>query len=499
MDAESLCRPYYPIKDTALFGSANKKSFGSLVALHFLLAAGYTLHLCTRWSSVYAKLPSSRTSLPPPRISDTTNANIKGSAAAPAEASNLAADGRVLPLAKRVHKKMLIFTIANIVSNFIMGLSWLFWMFGNVLLSDSAAKGNETILSGASIEKLNASGKMNCAFFALFPAGIFGFVTSVFAFSDRFVALCIYQNPESPYVRLLSWRYMRMTFILFLGIAASGWITLSFQVSVSNLQQKCFEDQNFANVLVSVSSGVLHSFDYNCMIAGKNSTAIKHCISCNREICLNQDKGAVAFIAFLVFYLFAVSLGLISAIRIWLQVSRQLPAFVSSILKLWRWKVDARRSLEVQHTAAEQRVMSKPFVVVWIGLLLMILALSQRLSILVILMVNNRDSCDQIDPCGPCDVSCRSTAEVLANWMILDPFVLPFSSMAAELLNSFIMGAIMLWLTNKSRAGSVIRSRTSANRQEVSGQKAEKGWLEHSSEGRDLALEMSLEIRRLKN
>ena len=503
MDAESLCRPYYPIKDTTLFDRANKASFGSLVALHFLLAASYTLHLCTRWSSVYAKWPSSETSLPPRGIAGTTNANIEGGAAAPSEVSNLATDGLVLPFAKRVHKKMLIFTVANIVSNVIIGLSWLFWMLGNVLLSDSAVEGNDTILSGANIERLNASGKMNCAFFALFPAGMLCFVISVFAFSDRFVALCIYQNPKSPHVRLLSRRYMWMTVILFLAIAVSGWTTLGFQVSVSNLQRECFEDRSFANVLVSVSSGILHSFDYNCAIAGENSTAFNDCNSCNREICLIQDKAAVAFIAFLVFYLFAVSLSLISALRIWMQVSRQLPMFVSGILKLWRWKVDARQSVEDHHSAAEQRVMSKPLLVVWIGLLLMILALAQRLSILVIWMFESRDSCDlnNIITCGPCDVSCRSTSEVLANWIVLDPFVLPFSSMAAELLNSFIMGAIMLWLTTKSRAGTLIRmSRTSANRKEkVSGEKAEmNSWLEHSSEGRDLALEMSLDIRRLK-
>ncbi len=52
------------------------------------------------------------------------------------------------------------------------------------------------------------------------------FVISVFAFSDRFVALCIYLNPKSPHVRLLSRRYMWMTVILFLAIAVSGWITL---------------------------------------------------------------------------------------------------------------------------------------------------------------------------------------------------------------------------------------------------------------------------------
>ena len=502
MDAESLCRPYYPIKDTTLFDSANKASFGSLVALHFLLAASYTLHLCTRWSSVYAKWPSSETSLPPRGIAGTTNANIEGGAAAPAKVSNLATDGLVLPFAKRVHKKMLIFTVANIVSNVIIGLSWLFWMLSNVLLSDSAVKGDDTILSGANIERLNASGKMNSAFFALFPAGMLGFVISVFAFSDRFVALCIYQDPESPYVRLLSRRYMWMTVILFLAIAVSGWTTLGFQVSVSNLQRECFEDRGFANVLVSVTSGILSSFDYNCTIAGENSTAFNDCNSCNREMCLIQDKGAVAFIAFLVFYLFAVSLGLMSALRIWMQASRQLPTFVSGILKLWRWKVDARHSVENHHSAAEQRVLSKPFLVVWIGLLLMILALAQRLSILVIWMFESRDSCDlnNIITCGPCDVSCRSTSEVLANWVSLDPFVLPFSSMAAELLNSFIMGAIMLWLTTKSRAGTMIRSRTSANRNEkVSGEKAEmNNWLNHSSEGRDLALEMSLDIHRLK-
>jgi hypothetical protein len=379
-------------------------------------------------------------------------------------------------------------------------------MLGNVLLSDSAVEGNDTILSGANIERLIASGKMNCAFFALFPAGMLCFVISVFAFSDRFVALCIYQNPKSPHVSgLLSRRYMWMTVILFLAIAVSGWTTLGFQVSVSNLQRECFEDRSFVNFLDSVTAGdsVLSLFDFNCMSAGENSTAFNDCNSCNREICLIQDKGAVAFIAFLVFYLFAVSLSLMSALRIWMQVSRQLPKFVSGILKLWRWKVDARQSVEDHHSAAEQRVMGKPFLVVWIGLLLMILALAQRLSILVIWMFESRNSCDlnNIITCTPCDVSCRSTSEVLANWIVLDPFVLSFSSMAAELLNSFIMGAIMLWLTTKSRAGTMIRmSRTSANRKEkVSGEKAEMNtWLDHSSEGRDLALEMSLDIRRLK-
>ncbi len=107
---------------------------------------------------------------------------------------------------------------------------------------------------------------------------------------------------------------------------------------------------------------------------------------------------------------------------------------------------------------------------------------------------------NNINTCGPCDVSCRSTAEVLANWVSVDPFVLSMSSMAAELLNSFIMGTIMLWLTTKSRRGTMIRSQASANRKEkVSGEKAEMNkWLEQSSEGRDLALEMSLDIRRLK-
>jgi hypothetical protein len=161
MDAESLCRPYHPIKDTALFDSGNEKSFGSLVALHFLLAASYTLHLCTRWSSVYAKLPSSDTSLPTRGIVNTTNATIEENAAASAEVSNLATNGLVLPFAKRVHKKMLIFSVANIVSNVIMGLSWLFWMLANVLLSRSAADGDNTILSGANIEKLKESGNLN--------------------------------------------------------------------------------------------------------------------------------------------------------------------------------------------------------------------------------------------------------------------------------------------------------------------------------------------------
>jgi hypothetical protein len=143
---------------------------------------------------------------------------------------------------------------------------------------------------------------------------------------------------------------------------------------------------------------------------------------------------------------------------------------------------------------------------------LMILALAQRMSILVILMAESRDSCDlnNIIECGPCDVSCRSTVEVLQNWIMLDPFVLSFSSMAAELLNSFTMGAIMLWLTIKSRRGTVIRMTALANRKESAGQKAEMNtsagqkaemntWLAPSEEGRDLALNMSLEVRRVKN
>lgn len=40
----------------------------------------------------------------------------------------------------------------------------------------------------------------------------------------------------------------------------------------------------------------------------------------------------------------------------------------------------------------------------------------------------------------------------------MDPNVLSFSSMAAELLVSAIMGAIQLWLSSKSKQGSNIRA-----------------------------------------
>jgi hypothetical protein len=94
--------------------------------------------------------------------------------------------------------------------------------------------------------------------------------------------------------------------------------------------------------------------------------------------------------------------------------------------------------------------------------MVIVLALIQRISVMSILVDSMHliDDCTENDSrfCGPCDTSCRSLSEVLSNWILMDPNVLSFSSMAAELLVSAIMGAIQLWLSSKSKQGSNVRA-----------------------------------------
>jgi hypothetical protein len=69
------------------------------------------------------------------------------------------------------------------------------------------------------------------------------------------------------------------------------------------------------------------------------------------------------------------------------------------------------------------------------------------------------DSCASAQDfaCSPCDTKCRSVSEVLSNWILLDPLVLSWSSLSAELLVSAIMGFSHLWLVRKAREGKTAR------------------------------------------
>ncbi len=210
----------------------------------------------------------------------------------------------------------------------------------------------------------------------------------------------------------------------------------------------------------------MFSFDFNCTSYAEGSTAAAYCDGCNLSLCDVQESGTNAFVAFLLFYILAVVIALVSALRMWLEASRHMSSFALSLLELLRWNA---RSTSVQsglerrtQAAAQSKFLDKPFAVVWLGLMVVVLALIQRIGIMAILVdsMHITDDCitNDTERCGPCDTSCRNTSEVLSNWILLDPNVLSFSSMAAEFLVSAIMGAIQLWLLSKSNQGSNLRA-----------------------------------------
>jgi hypothetical protein len=338
------------------------------------------------------------------------------------------------------------------MSNMLIGTSWLFWMFG---------KTQHDINSSMS---LMASIQYQVVFYAIFPVGTFCFLISAFAFSDMFVALCISKNPQQLPMRLLSWRYICVPIVLFLGIAASGYATLGYQIEAGQLQRKCFENAAFGQLIKHISTGHLFSFDFNCSSYAKGSAAAVYCNDCNLGLCRIQERGTNSFVAFLLLYILAIVIALVSALRMWLKASRQISSLVRGLLEFLRWKTGFIQSSHERQTQAEVQSMfvEKPFAVVWLGLMVIVLALIQRISVMSILVDSMHliDDCTENDStfCGPCDTSCRSLSEVLSNWILLDPNVLSFSSMAAELLVSAIMGAIQLWLSSKSKQGSNVRA-----------------------------------------
>jgi hypothetical protein len=329
------------------------------------------------------------------------------------------------------------------------------------------------------------------------------FLISAFAFSDRFVALCISKNPLLPRLSLLSRRYLWIPVAFFVGIAASGYATLGYQVNVGNLQEQCFENKLIADKVAFLSSGALISFDFNCSSFDSRSAPYRACTTCNFHICRIQESGTRSLVAFFVFYLLSVGIGLWSALRMWLQASRQLSSLVRTLLQLSKWKTRAANfssapgsgSGSQTASAAEQRVMNTPFALVWLGLMFMVLGFLQSISIVLILVSSSgsspSDGCYEQTAtktiCGPCDTSCRSTAQVLANWILLDPHVLSFSSLAAEFAISAIMGAIQLWLVSKSGEARKVRS-AALNPKAKEVQESEL----HA--GQNLALVMSMQI-----
>jgi hypothetical protein len=242
--AEHLCKKLYPIDDPFLYDNQTHKHFGALVGLHYFLAALYALHLYARWSSYLraagAQKPSSEQALAAnsgseeletPETFDGTNSLSGPSSTLPRQA-----------FAARIRKKLFVFSVSNCFSNLLIGTSWLFWMFGNVLLSDINSP-----------KSMNESIQLQVVFYAIFPVGIFCFLISAFAFSDIFVALCISKNSLQPRMKLFSWRCMWIPVVLFLGVAVSGYVTLGYQKEAGRLQNKCFENAAFENFVAYLS------------------------------------------------------------------------------------------------------------------------------------------------------------------------------------------------------------------------------------------------------
>ena len=447
----------YTIADPELYRRESRANFGSLVGLHYLLAALYALHMYTRWSCNYKK-------------SDGEEGASSGQA--PATFSSFTS---------RIRMKLFVFSVANIFSNLLIGTSWLLWLLGNLFISYT----NDRTAMQSSI-------KVQVVCYAIFPAGVLCFLIGAFAFSDKFVALCISKGTRLPWMRLLSPRYIWIPLVLFIGIAVSGYAVLGYQVQVGQLQQDCFKNEEFYGRVSYLSSGALFSFDYNCSSYMVGSSSYNSCTKCNLGICKLQEVGTLSYVIFLVFYLVAVAVALISALRIWLQASRQLASFVRSLVALSNFanrRNGASRGSagRESQTAAQDKVMNKPFALVWLGLMVMVLALTQRIGIILILVASTQsDSCERVDDrCGPCDTTCRTTAEVLSNWILLDPNVFGFSSMTTELLISAIMGAIQLWLESKESKGSKMRA---------AALKAKSEPQDSQRSGQDLAFVISMEI-----
>ena len=486
--AESKCQEFYPIADPALYRKESSYGFGTLVGLHFALASMYAFHMYLRWTSDYVK--------PGGFVPKQTSAAVRMDviAAQPASAELDATKIPAIPstawfsaFTSRVRTKLFVFTVASVLSNVLIGSSWLFWLLGNLKLADRTS----------SIENLNDSIKLQVVFYTIFPIGLLCFLISAFAFSDRFVALCISKNPLLPRLSLLSRRYLWIPIAFFVGIAASGYATLGYQVDVGNLQEECFQNKLIADSVAYLSSGALISFDFNCSSFISGSEPYRACTSCNLRICRIQESGTRSLVAFFVFYLLSVAIGLWSALRMWLQASRQLSSLVRTLLQLSKWKTRTARlsSGSSTESAAEQKVMNKPFAFVWLGLMCMVLGFLQSISIVLILVSSSgsgpSDGCFEQTAtkniCDPCDTSCRSIANVLANWILLDPHVLSFSSLAAEFAISAIMGAIQLWLVSKSGEARKVRA-AGANQNSKDAHESEL----HA--GQNLALVMSMQI-----
>jgi hypothetical protein len=488
--AEGWCQEFYPIEDPALYDTESRYSFGILVGLHFVLASMYACHMYLRWTTDYVKTGA----FVPKQTLDAAHMDVIAARPASADVGSILAapsTARFSAFASRVRTKLFVFSVASVLSNVLIGTSWLFWLLGNLKLSDRKS----------SNENLNDSIKLQVVFYAIFPMGLLCFLISAFAFSDRFVALCISKNPLLPRLSLLSRRYLWIPVAFFVGIAASGYATFAYQVNVGNLQEQCFENKLIADKVAFLSSGALISFDFNCSSFVSGSTPYRACTSCNLQICRIQESGTRSLVAFFVFYLLSVGIGLWSALRMWLQASRQLSSLVRTLLQLSKWKTRAVRlssasgSAPQTASAAEQRVMNKPFALVWLGLMFMVLGFLQSISIVLILVSSSgsgpSDGCFEQTAtktiCGPCDTSCRSTAEVLANWILLDPHVLSFSSLAAEFAISAIMGAIQLWLVSKSGEARKVRAA-------APNQNAKEAHEEELHAGQNLALVMSMQI-----
>jgi hypothetical protein len=473
--AESLCSPLYPVANAALYQEENRSGFGTLVALHFFLAAIYAFHLFVRWSSDYSKIvgvSDTTAPCPPPppptklivtivelqasTLDDGPNASASCLEQPSGGVRNSAAEISIpqiqvretrTPFFARIHKKLFLFSVANFASNILLGTSWLFWVLGNLSISDIESNDVQTLIESIRYQSV---------FYALFPLGILCFLVALFAFSDRFVALCIRQKNDRPFVRLISWRWLWLLIILFLAIAVSGIYTLVVQVQVGEFQERCFNDPSFPSKLTSLSSGVLFSFDFNCSFPNATITPGEAaCSACNSGVCALQQVGHRTFSTFLFVYLLAVVTGLVAALRIWASVSRQLLAYMRSISEILRWRTVGRQSFGPANAFAHNAR------AIWSGLTLILFAFLQRFAVLLVLVSNftaDAPCNDQfISVCSPCDPRCRPTAEVLSNWMLLDPHVLSFSSVAAEFGVSLIMAAIQFWLVSKSREGNASR------------------------------------------
>ena len=92
--------------------------------------------------------------------------------------------------------------------------------------------------------------------------------------------------------RLLSRRYLCIPLFLSLGIAVCGFAVLGYQVEAGQLQQKCFDDPAFENLVAYASSGALFSFDFDCSSFRSNASAYSTCYNCNSRICKSQQRGS---------------------------------------------------------------------------------------------------------------------------------------------------------------------------------------------------------------